>query len=287
MPMTTLRQSLLSVLAMLAFAGNSLLCRAALENTRIDAATFTLIRVFSAAMMLWVIVSFRRQGPFMAPENGDWLSATALFIYMAAFSFAYLQLSAASGALLLFCAVQMTMMFYGWVRGERLCRAQLTGFLLAMTGLLTYLLPRFQQPSLSAALLMLVAGVAWGVYSLRGRTAVDPLAVTSGNFARAVPLALLLSVLMSPSFTVSGSGIFYALLSGVFASAIGYVIWYAVLPSLNAMHASAMQLSVPVIAAVAALLWLAEPLPSRLMLVSALVLGGLALMMLCGKRNVP
>jgi drug/metabolite transporter (DMT)-like permease len=268
---------ILTSLAMTAFAGNSLLCRAALKHTSIDAASFTTIRLLSGAVMLWLVVRMRR-GPHTG--GGSWLSALALFAYAAGFSFAYVSLPAASGALLLFGAVQATMIGHGIWAGERLLKLQLVGVLLAFGGLVGLLLPGLSAPPLLGSVLMLGAGVAWGVYSLRGKGAGDPTRVTAGNFLRAVPIAAALSVAMLNRGSLDHAGFWYAVASGAAASGIGYTIWYTALPALKATNAATVQLSVPVIAALGGIVFLGEPLTLRLVLASAAILGGIALVIL-------
>lgn len=265
---------LLTALAMLAFAGNSLLCRIALKDTGIDAASFTSVRLVSGALALWFIVRLR--GGVRAPA-GSWWSALALFGYAAAFSYAYLSLSAATGALLLFGAVQATMVGYGLWAGHRLSLRQWGGLLLAIGGLVGLLLPGLSAPPLLGSLLMLGAGVAWGVYSLRGKGGGDPTAVTAGNSLRAAPLALLLSALMLPSLAVDAAGIAYAIASGALASGVGYAIWYMALPGLRPVSAASVQLSVPVLAAIGGVLFLEELPTLRLFVASLAILGGIAL----------
>jgi drug/metabolite transporter (DMT)-like permease len=264
----------LTSLAMIAFAGNSLICRVALNHTRIDAASFTTVRLISGALMLGLIVSMRRGTP---AGSGNWLSAFALFVYAAGFSFAYVSLPAATGALLLFGAVQVTMIGYGVWTGERLVKRQLVGLMLALAGVVVLLLPGLAAPPLSGSVLMLGAGVAWGVYSLRGKGAGDPTSVTAGNFLRAVPIAAALSAVMLNGISADTAGFWYAVSSGALASGIGYAIWYTALPALKATHAATVQLSVPVIAALGGILFLGEPITPRLLLASAAILGGIAL----------
>ncbi len=272
--MSKIRIVALTSLAMLAFAGNALLCRLALAHTDIDAASFTTIRLISGAITLWLIVRASRGANV---GKGSWLSAIALFAYAASFSFAYQSLSAATGALLLFGAVQATMIGYGIWSGERLRKLQLAGLVLALAGLVALLLPGLSAPPLLGSILMLSAGVAWGVYSLRGRGAGDPTRVTGENFLRAVPMAVGLSVLLHRDATLDSLGATYALLSGALASGIGYAIWYTALPSLRASSAATVQLSVPVIAAVGGIVLLGEPLTLRFALKSMAILGGIAL----------
>jgi len=264
-------------LAMLAFAANSLLCRAALKHTAIDPASFTAIRIISGALVLWLVMRLRGA---KSGRRGSWLSALALVVYAAAFSFAYRSLSAATGALLLFGAVQATMIGQGFRQGERLRGGQLLGFILAAGGLVGLLLPGLSAPPLPGSLLMLGAGVAWGIYSLRGRGKGDPAAVTAGNFLRAAPLAAILSLVMFRSAALDGTGFGYALLSGALTSGLGYVIWYTALPALKATQAATVQLSVPVIAALGGIIFLGESLTLRLLLAALAILGGIAMVIL-------
>ena len=259
---------------MMAFAGNSLLCRAALKHTVIDPATFTAARMFSGAAALWLIVSLRTRS---RPQGGSWPSAFALFAYAAAFSFAYVDLSAGTGALLLFGAVQATMILFGLWKGERLTGSQGIGLAVALCGLVALLLPGLSAPPLLSAILMVGAGIAWGVYSLRGKGAGDPLAATAGNFLRAVPFAVTLSLALLTMARVDAKGIAYAIASGALTSGIGYAIWYAALRGLKATSAATIQLSVPVIAAIGGVLLLGEPITLRLFGASIAVLGGIAL----------
>ena len=267
----------LTSLAMTAFAGNSLLCRVALKHTSIDAASFTTIRLISGALMLWLVVRMRR-GTYTG--GGSWMSAFALFVYAAGFSFAYVSLPAATGALLLFGAVQATMIGYGVCVGERLLKLQLVGLALALGGLVGRLLPGLSAPPLHGSVLMLGAGIAWGIYSLRGKSVGDPTRVTAGNFLRAVPIAMALNILMLRGSSLDTAGFWYAVSSGALASGIGYAIWYTALPSLKAANAATIQLSVPVIAALGAVVILGEPITLRLILSSVAILGGIALVIL-------
>jgi drug/metabolite transporter (DMT)-like permease len=266
----------LTALAMLAFAGNSLLCRLALKQTQIDAASFTAIRILSGALMLWLIARFHAQGRAGA---GNWLSAIALLVYAAAFSFAYRWLSAATGSLLLFGAVQVTMIGQGLRRGERFNVRQVLGLALALAGLLGLLLPGLDAPSPEGAGLMFAAGVAWGVYSLRGKGAGDPTRVTAGNFLHAAPLAILLNVLAYRATALDGVGAGYAVASGAITSGIGYALWYAALPHLKSTTAATVQLCVPVLTAFGGVALLGEPITQRLLLASIATLGGIALVL--------
>ena len=281
--MFPVRTLLLTTVAMTAFAGNSLLCRAALRDTDIDAATFTSVRLVSGALMLWLLVSLR--GNRAPLKQGSWGSALALFAYAAAFSYAYGGLSAAMGALLLFGAVQATMISIGIVRGNRPHWVQWAGFVVAFSGLVGLLLPGLTAPPLVSSLLMISAGIAWGVYSLRAKGAGEPTAVTTGNFIRSVPMALVLSLVMMACARIDMAGMGYAIASGAIASGMGYAVWYMALPLLRATTAATVQLSVPVIAAIGGVLLLSEPLTLRLVLAGFAILGGIAIVILAGQRK--
>lgn len=281
--MSPIRTLLLTTVAMTAFAGNSLLCRAALRDTDIDAATFTSVRLVSGALMLWLVLSLR--GNRVPLKQGSWGSALALFAYAGAFSYAYGGLSAAMGALLLFGAVQATMISIGIFRGDRPRLLQWAGFVVAFAGLVGLLLPGLTAPPLFSSLLMIGAGIAWGVYSLRAKGAGEPTAVTTGNFIRAVPMALVLSLVTMTSATIDMAGMGYAIASGAIASGLGYAIWYMALPLLQATSAATVQLSVPVIAAVGGVLLLSEPLTLRLVVAGIAILGGIAIVIRAGQKK--
>jgi len=273
------RWAALTALAMTAFAGNSLLCRLALQHTAIDPASFTTVRLLSGALVLWALVRWRGQRP-----AGDWWSAGVLFVYAAAFSYAYLSLSAGTGALLLFGAVQATMLGWGLWRGQRLRLGQTAGLVLAMGGLVALLWPGVTAPPAVGALLMLSAGVAWGVYSLRGRGAGDPTAVTAGNFVRAAVLAVPLVLAALPWAQVDAAGLLWALCSGAVTSGLGYAVWYTALKGLHPTSSASVQLSVPVLTALGGVTFLSEPLTLHLTLCSAAILGGIA-WVIAGQRT--
>ncbi len=275
--MSTPRIVLLTSLAMIAFASNSLLCRVALRHTSIDAASFTTIRVISGAAMLGLVARLRRRAP---AGSGNWRSAVALCAYAAGFSLAYVSLPAATGALLLFGGVQATMIGHGLSAGERPRRRQIVGLVLALGGLVVLLRPGGSAPPLLASGLMLGAGVAWGVYSLRGRGAGDATSVTAGNFLRAVPIAAALSLVLRDSASWDRAGVVYAISSGALASGLGYATWYTALPALKATKAATVQLSVPVLAALGGIVFLRESVTLRFVLASVAVLGGIALVLL-------
>lgn len=274
---TAPRTVVLTALAMVAFAGNSLLCRLALRETSIDPATFTSIRLVSGALVLWLIVSVRSGRGALA---GSWASGFALFAYAAAFSYAYVTLTAATGALLLFGAVQVTMIATGLAKGERMRAVQVAGFAIAIGGLVALLLPGLTAPPLVGSALMIASGIAWGVYSLRGRGAGDPTAVTAGNFVRSIAFTAAMSVAMLSFARFDSWGAVYAVASGAITSGVGYSIWYTALPGLRATTAATVQLVVPVLAALGGIALLGEPLTLRFVLASIAVLGGIALVIL-------
>ncbi len=270
------RTLLLTMLAMLAFAGNSLLCRAALRESQIDPASFTALRLAAGAIVLWLLLVMR-QRPAKAP--GNWPGAVSLFVYATAFSYAYVDLDAGAGALLLFGAVQLSMVSSGLAQGERLNRWQAGGMIMAGIGLAALLLPGTSTPSVTASLLMVLAGVAWGAYSLLGKRTPDPLAATAGNFMRSLPLAAMLGLLSWSQLEWDSAGAIYALLSGGLTSGIGYAVWYAAMPGLAAVQAASVQLSVPLITALAGSLLLGESLTGRLLVAGMAILGGITLVL--------
>ena len=277
--MTHTRTLYLTALAMLAFAANSLLCRLALRGLHIDALSFSCIRLLAGAVTLALILRWRAV-PAVSPK-ADRLAAAMLFTYVAFFSFAYLSLSAGSGALILFGTVQLTMFAAGLRAGERLSAPAWVGVLAAAAGLVWLVAPGVQAPPLVGALAMALAGIAWGVYSLRGRGVADPLAATSRNFNRATLWALGLAVALAiaqPGQThADAAGVALAVASGAVASGLGYVAWYAALRGLSALQAASVQLSVPLIAAFGGVLLLAEAITPRLALAAPIILGGIAL----------
>ncbi len=272
----TARTLLLTAVAMVAFAGNSLLCRAALRDSQIDPTSFTALRLLAGALVLWLLL-YLRKGPSVV--SGNWYGALALFVYAAAFSYAYLHLDAGAGALLLFGAVQLSMITWGLFRGERLHRMQVAGLLLAVSGVVALLLPGTSTPSLSASLLMMLAGIAWGAYSLLGKGTPDPLAATAGSFIRSLPIMAVLCLLALDGLEWDRAGVIYALLSGGLTSGIGYAIWYAALPGLAAIQAASVQLSVPLLTALAGSLLLGETLTGTLLAAGLAILGGIALVL--------
>ncbi len=278
--MSQMNTVVFTLLAMLAFAGNSLLCRLALKHTAIDPASFTAIRIVAGALTLWVVVRLRAP---TGKSAGNWPSALALFVYAAAFSYSYVSLPAASGALLLFGAVQATMIGYGLWTGVRPGALQTFGLLAAAGGLVALLLPGLSAPPLAGAVLMIAAGIAWGVYSLRGKDAGDATRVTAGNFMRASLLAACLGVGMLSRASLDAEGALYAIASGAVTSGLGYAVWYTALRGLTATTSASVQLSVPVITAAGGVALLGEPLTLRLVACSIVILGGIAVV-IAGKK---
>jgi drug/metabolite transporter (DMT)-like permease len=274
----TSRTALLTGVAMLAFAANSLLCRLALEPRLIDAASFTSARAISGAATLGLIMLMSRPSE-RSGRSADWRSVVTLFAYMVFFSFAYLSLSAGTGALILFGAVQLTMFIFALRRGEHLTLPSWAGLTMAILGLIYLVSPGVTAPDRFGVFLMATAGIAWGLYSLLGRATVDPLAATATNFTYSVPLALIVSLLSLRDFNVSSHGLALAVASGALASGCGYVIWYAALPGLTATRAATVQLSVPVFAAFGGAALISEEITLRLLVASAATLGGVAVVL--------
>jgi len=272
---TRVRTVTLAAIALLAFAGNSILCRMALGGELIGPAGFTAVRLGSGAAMLWLLVAARARA--LSRPRGHWASAAALFVYAAAFSLAYVTLDTGPGALILFGAVQLTMIASGLRAGERPRPAEWVGLALALAGLVVLVRPGLTAPAPGGSLLMATAGVAWGVYSLRGRASARPLLDTAGNFLLTVPAALGMAWLAGRGNYWTPHGVGLAVASGALASGGGYAIWYAALPALTATRAALVQLLVPVIAALGGIVLLSETLPLRLPVAAALVLGGVAL----------
>ena len=268
------RLALATAFALLAFAANSLLCRMALRDTAIDPASFTSVRLIAGAIMLWLISSIRSRS---SSVGGSWSSAFALLGYAIGFSFAYVAVTAGTGALLLFGAVQLTMISFGVASGERVNVWIVVGWLLAATGLIILVMPGLSAPPPLQAVFMLSAGVAWGIYSLRGRASTNALRDNAGNFIRAVPGALAMSALYWAHSSIDPKGVGLAVLSGALASGVGYAVWYAALPRLKAIAAANLQLTVPVIASFGGIILFGEPITVRLVAASVLLLGGVAL----------
>jgi drug/metabolite transporter (DMT)-like permease len=273
----------LTLLSLLAFAGNSLLCRLALKDTAIDPTSFIAIRLASGAAVLWLVLALQQR---VRQMEGSWMGAVALFVYAIAFAFAYAAIPAGTGALLLFAAIQISMILYGITIGERLSLVQSVGFAFAIGGLILLMLPSLGAPPLLNAAFMILSGIAWSVYSLIGRKSKDPVAATAGNFIRAAPIAIVFFVVI---YSLSGAsydmaGVSYGLASGAITSGLGYILWYAALKELNVTHAATVQLSVPVITAFGGALFLSEPITQILVVASAAIVIGISLVVLTKKK---
>ena len=273
------RTSLLTGLALIAFAANSVLCRYALEHNAIDASSFTSLRLLSGALVLTLMISIHRQ-PAKSRSKGSWMAGFMLFTYACAFSFAYLLLGAAMGALILFGAVQVTMILVSVFSGNRLHITEWLGISLAFAGFIYLVFPGLTAPPLSGFLLMTLSGIAWAVYSLKGKQSSQALMDTAYNFLRTLPFVAILILLTYQNAHTSYQGIVLAILSGAVTSAIGYSIWYSALNGLSTTQAAVVQLLVPVITAVGGVLLLSEAITLRLTVAGALILGGVLLVFL-------
>jgi drug/metabolite transporter (DMT)-like permease len=273
----------LTLLALVAFALNSLLTRLALGANEIDAATFTLVRLSSGAVVLVALVVAKARS--LAPlRGGGAVGPLSLFAYAAPFSFAYLRIGAAVGALVLFGVVQLTMLGFGVFRGDRPNVGTSCGLALALGGFALLTLPAVDRPDPLGVALMAVAGVAWGVYTLAGRSRQDPLASNARSFLYATPLGLVILLATQASDTASVRGLSLAVISGGVTSGLGYAVWYRAVPRLSVLQASVAQLSVPVIAAVGAAVFLNETLGLRFLVAGTAVVGGVALVLAARSR---
>jgi drug/metabolite transporter (DMT)-like permease len=282
------RHASLTLLALLAFAANSVLCRLALGTLSIDAASFTAVRLVSGAITLLILLTVRQRAGDAKQwvSAGSWRGAAYLWLYAASFSFAYVQLDTATGALLLFGTVQLTMIVTSLLRGERLSALEWLGLWIAVGGFLYLILPGLTAPTRIGFLLMVISGMAWGFYTLNGRGSSRPLADTAGNFVRAAPFALLLYLPFTDSILISSTGFWLAVASGSLASGIGYALWYSVLPRLTGIQASVLQLSVPVLAALGGALIVGEALTTQLLISTVLLLGGIGVFLM-GRAKHP
>jgi drug/metabolite transporter (DMT)-like permease len=278
------RTILYTSLALVAFALNSILCRTALRGGEADAAGFTALRLASGAVALIAIDYFFGAAPSSLSKRGNWSSAFFLFAYAVCFSFAYLGLTAGTGALILFGAVQITMIAWVIVQGERPTVLESLGIFLAAFGLVYLVFPGLAAPSGGSAALMAMAGASWGAYTLRGRASANPLGDTTGNFLRSIPMVGLTILPFLSQLHLSGRGVLLAVLSGALASGMGYTVWYAALKSLTSSRAAVLQLAVPVLAALLGGIFLKESMTIRLAGAMVLILGGIGLT-IAGKRR--
>ncbi|MDQ6997667.1 MAG: DMT family transporter [Mariprofundus sp.] len=273
-PSLAVRTLFFTTIALIAFAANSVLCRLALGDGLIDASGFTIIRLLSGAIVLLIILQFNSAKNSVS-SKGSWSASALLFIYAAAFSFAYVSLDTATGALVLFGAVQLTMILLSIMAGNRLHLSEWIGASIAFIGFVFLILPDITTPSLTGFILMLIAGIAWGIYSLKGRASLNPLMDTAYNFFRSMPLIIILAVVTLQEIQLSKEGILLAVLSGGIASGIGYTIWYLALAGLSATQAAVVQLLVPIIAAIGGVIFVLEPITSRLLISGIMILGGI------------
>ncbi len=264
-------------LALLSFAANSVLCRLALGAEAIDAASFTVIRLLSGAIVLYVIIRITHTKKALPEEKGSWLASSMLFLYATAFSFAYITLDTGTGALILFGSVQITMVLLALISGHRLHVTEWLGILLAFVGFVYLMLPEINMPSVNGFLLMGLAGIAWGVYTLKGRGSSNPIMETGYNFFRALPFVLILFLMTAQQAHYTTAGIVLAALSGGIASGVGYTLWYFALRGLSATQAAVVQLLVPIIAALGGVILVAETMTLRLVLSASIILGGIFL----------
>jgi drug/metabolite transporter (DMT)-like permease len=276
-----LKTVLLTSLALIAFAANSVLCRLALGNGAIDASSFTGIRLLSGAIVLLIILSVKGNNKGV-PSKGSWTSSCMLFAYAISFSYAYLSLDTGTGALILFGSVQITMISLSLISGTRLHFSEWSGVVIAFTGFVYLILPNITTPSINGFILMTISGIAWGIYTLIGRKSKNPLMDTTYNFLRTIPFVVLLAVFTMQNINYTSEGIILAFLSGSITSGVGYTIWYIALRRLSSTQAAVMQLSVPVIAAVGGVIFVSETITPRLVISVIIVLGGI-LMVILGK----
>jgi len=276
-----LKTIILTSLALIAFAANSVLCRLALGSEAIDAASFTFIRLLSGTIVLLIIIGFTRNTTGVSAK-GSWAASFMLFLYAITFSYAYTSLDTGTGALILFGSVQITMILLSLISGTRLHSLEWAGVIIAFTGFVFLIMPGVTTPSTIGLLLMTAAGIAWGIYTLKGRSSKSPLFDTAYNFLRTTPLVMLLGLITFNNANYTSEGILLALLSGGITSGIGYTIWYIALSGLSATQAAVLQLLVPVIAALGGVIFVSESITFRLSVSAAMVLGGI-LMVVLGK----
>jgi drug/metabolite transporter (DMT)-like permease len=271
-------------LALLAFAANSILCRIALRGEMIDAASFTVIRLLSGIIVLVIVVSLTKNNNPQT-SKGSWLASFMLILYAVTFSYAYVSLDTGTGALILFAAVQFTMISVGIITGNKLRYFEWFGLIIAFSGFIYLVLPSLTTPSLASFILMVIAGIAWAIYTLYGRGSTNPIRDTAFNFFRTLPIVIILLMVTIKGAHLTQQGVFYAILSGSVASAMGYAVWYIALNGLTVTQAAVLQLLVPVIAAVGGVIFASEIISLRLLLASVMVLGGI-LTVLIGKYYV-
>lgn len=287
----SLKIPLFSLISLVAFAGNSVLCRLALADGSIDPAAFTSVRIISGAITLMILVIITRESNRVADSkakliNQSWFAPLMLFVYAALFSFAYLSLETGVGALILFASVQISLLIMALFRGERFSTMEIGGLLLACSGLVYLVFPELSKPSFVGFVMMSLSGIAWGVYTLNGQGSSTPLFDTNSNFVKAVPMVLILLIVFRDALAITPFGLTMAIASGAITSGVGYVVWYAVLPSLSTSLAGAMQLLVPIIAAAGGVFFAGEHVSNRLIIASVLTLGGILLVIVAKKKRI-
>ncbi|NIB41589.1 DMT family transporter [Pseudomaricurvus alkylphenolicus] len=275
---------MLTSLALFAFAGNSVLCRLALGENTIDAASFTIIRLLSGIVVLAIILKIGSTNDASA-GRGSWKASFYLFLYAVTFSFAYISLDTATGALILFGSVQAAMILVGLLTGNKLHYLEWLGVFLAFSGFVYLVLPGLTTPSLTGFILMTIAGIAWAFYTLSGKESKNPLSDTTYNFLRTLPCILILLAVAFSYVSLSPEGIFLAVLSGGITSGIGYAIWYTALGGLSGIQAAVVQLLVPVIAAAGGVVFSGEVISYHLVLSSMMILGGILVVILARHRR--
>ena len=281
----SIKTYLLTALALIAFAANSILCRLALGEESIDASAYTIIRLISGIAILLIVLQFKNNKK-NHKATGSWIAASMLFLYAATFSFAYITLDTGTGALILFAAVQLTMIIVALIKGDRLGMIVWIGVLLAFGGFIYLVMPGVSTPSLIGLILMTIAGIAWGVYSLMGKDSADSLADTAYNFTRTLPLLIIMLMVSVPYFELTTRGIVLAIISGAIASGLGYVIWYSALNGLSATQAAVVQLTVPVLAAMGGVVFMSEVITLRLIVAAAMIVCGVAMVLLKNSQSV-
>ena len=282
---TTFKTVVFTLLALIAFAANSVICRAALKEKLIDPGAFTVIRLVSGAAVLILLVYFRHLKKNTKRSKGSWISAFMLFMYAAAFSFAYVSLDTATGALIIFGTVQITMITYALFKGYKMQGTEWLGMFLAFLGFAYLMLPGAQAPPILGAIIMTVSGIGWGMYSVLGKKSKNPLEDTAYNFLRSIPFLLFILYFLLNEQNYAVEGILLALLSGIVTSGLGYTIWYMALKGLTTIQASIVQLSVPVLAGIGGFLFLNEVISLRLWLSALLILGGILLLNIKKSRS--
>lgn len=269
-----MKTAILTSLALIAFASNSVICRLALGNNTIDASSFTIIRLFSGAIVLLFLVKFSNSTKRIL-SKGNWLVSSMLFIYAASFSYAYKSLDTGTGALILFGAVQITIILFAIIQGNILNNKEWMGVFISLFGFIYLVLPGVNTPPLVGFILMAIAGISWGIYTIKGFTSNSPLIDTCSNFIKTIPLILILFLITIKDATYSIEGVLLACISGGITSGIGYAIWYMAIKGLTKTQTAVVQLLVPILAAFGGVLFMSENISLRLVIAAILILGGI------------